>query len=251
MIERDDIDGIAVVRLAHGKVNALDLELLLAITETFRELSESDADAIVFTGAGRAFSAGVDLWRIVDGGEEYARAYLPALSECFSTVFDTGKPVVAAVNGHAIAGGCILVACCDRRLMSAGRIGVTELPVGVPFPMTPLEILTYACGARYAREAVLTGATYEPAEALARGLVDEVVASDSLLDRALAEARRLSRLCPADTFQLTKRQLHLDVNERLARHRSTLDALAARLWEQRIADGTIRAYMQRVTAGGG
>ena len=251
MIERDEVDGgaIAVVRLAHGKVNALDLELLRAITATFRELDGSDHRAVVFTGAGRAFSAGVDLWRLVDGGADYVRAFLPALNECFETVFNTGKPVVAAVNGHAIAGGCILAACCDRRLMAegGGRIGVTELLVGVPFPLTPLSILGYAAGSRHARDAVLTGTTYEAAAAVTRGLADAAVTPEVLLDTAIGEARRLVEVTPPDTFRLTKAQLHLEVNERLARHRPANDPLATELWERRVADGTIRSYMERVT----
>src|SRR4051812_31145504 len=64
----EDRGGVAVVRLAHGKVNALDLELLHAITATFTELDRGDAAAVVLTGSGSAFSAGVDLWRILDGG---------------------------------------------------------------------------------------------------------------------------------------------------------------------------------------
>jgi enoyl-CoA hydratase len=247
MIEREDIDGVAVVRLAHGPVNALDLELVTNISATFSELDASDHRAIVFTGAGRAFSAGVDLWRAVDGGPAYVRQFVPALVEAFETVFNTGKPVVAAVNGHAIAGGCILVSGCDYRIMSAGRIGVTELLVGVPFPISALEILIHAVGPQQAREAVLSGGTYDPETAVGMGLVDEVVASDRLLERAVDVANRLARTIPADTYRLTKEQLRLAVNERLSRLRPEYDTQTMRLWEGRATDGTIRAYMERIT----
>lgn len=246
MIEREDIDGVAVLRLAHGPVNALDLELVTNISATFSELDASDHRAIVFTGAGRAFSAGVDLWRAVDGGPAYVRQFVPALVEAFETVFNTGKPVVAAVNGHAIAGGCILVSGCDHRIMSAGRIGVTELLVGVPFPISALEILIYAVGAQRAREAVLSGATYAPETAAGMGLVDEVVEGDRLLERAVDVANRLARI-PAETYRLTKQQLRLAVNERLRRLRPEYDTQTMRLWEARAADGTIRDYMEQVT----
>jgi enoyl-CoA hydratase len=217
MIEREDVDGIAVVRLAHGKVNALDLELLDAITGTCAGLDAGPSHAVVFTGTGKAFSAGVDLWRILDGGAEYAHAFLPALSRTFLALFNLGKPVVAAVNGHAIAGGCVLANACDERIMADGdgRIGVTELLVGVPFPIAALEILAFAMGERAAREAVLTAATHRPAEALARGYVDEVVAPDRLLDHALATAVRLSTYLPPDAYRMTKRQLRLRANENL------------------------------------
>lgn len=245
MIERDERDGVAIVRLAHGPVNALDLELVTAITETFTELDRSDHRAVVFTGAGRAFSAGVNLWRIVDDGPDYVDRYLPALTDAFMAVFTTGKPVVAAVNGHAIAGGCILASGCDYRVMAAGRIGVPELLVGVPFPMSALEILIDAVGPHRARELVLTGATHEPPQALERGLVDEVVPGAEVVDRALSIANGLAAITPPDTYRLTKHLLRLPATERLARHRAAEDPETLRLWQAHAADGTIRGYMKR------
>jgi len=248
VIERDDVDDIAVVRLAHGKVNALDLELCQAITATFAELDAGSARAIVLTGSGRVFSAGVDLWRVVDGGADYVKAFLPALVSAFEAVFVAGKPVVAAANGHAVAGGCILVSGCDRRLMAAGsgRIGVTELPVGVPFPVAALEILRYALGPRQTREAVLLGATYPPDAALAKGYLDDVVPPEQLLGDAVAMAHRLADV-PPDTYRFTKQQLRRDTVERIVRYGAAEDALAAEIWAARVADGHIRAYMESVT----
>ncbi|MCI0687283.1 MAG: enoyl-CoA hydratase/isomerase family protein [Sporichthyaceae bacterium] len=245
MIERYDRRGVAFVRLVHGPVNALDLELVEAITETFRELDSTDYRAIVFTGAGRAFSAGVDLWRIVDGGPDYVERYLAALIDSFEAVFFTGKPVVAALNGHAIAGGCILASGCDYRIMAAGRIGVPELLVGVPFPMSALEILVHAVGPMRARGLALTGGTHEPADAHQLGLIDEVADAAQLEDQALAIAVRLADTAPADTFRQTKQQLRLGVAERLARHRAEQDPQTLRLWQAKASDGTIRSYMVR------
>jgi enoyl-CoA hydratase len=247
VIERDDVDDIAVVRIAHGKVIALDLELCQALTQTFAEIDAGSPRAIVLTGSGRTFSAGVDLWRVLDGGEAYRDAFLPALTEAFEAVFTANKPVVAAVNGHAVAGGCILVSGCDRRLMAAGsgRIGVTELPVGVPFPVSALEILRYALGTQRAREAVLVGATYEPETGMAKGYLDEVVPAEGLLADAIAVARRMARV-PADTFRFTKDQLRREAALRIARLREVEDPKVAELWAARIADGHIRAYMDSV-----
>src|SRR4051794_9644048 len=84
----------------------------------------SAARPIVLAGAGRGFSAGVDLRRIVDEGESYTRRFPDALSAAFLAVFDHRAPVVAAVNGAAIAGGCVIAAACDRRLISHGPIGL-------------------------------------------------------------------------------------------------------------------------------
>src|SRR4051794_21422165 len=193
MINVEKHDDVAVVRLEHGKVNALDLELLRAISETMRSVAA--ADAVVLTGAGNAFSAGVDLRRIADGGVAYAEEFLPALSEAFLAIFDCPRPVVAAVNGHALAGGCVIAAASDLRLMSGGTIGLTELLVGVQFPTVPLEISRYAFGAVAGRLA-LTAETFGVDEAFRLGLVDEVVTPDELLPRALARATALGRIPP-------------------------------------------------------
>jgi len=144
MIEYADHDGIAVLTLDHGPVNALDLELLTAIPGALAAVA--DARAVVLTGSGPSFSAGVDLKRIVEGGPRYVERFLPALSAALLAVFDHAKPVVAAVNGHALAGGCVLAAACEMRLMSGGTIGLAELAAGVPFPTVPLEVMRHAVG---------------------------------------------------------------------------------------------------------
>jgi enoyl-CoA hydratase len=248
MIEREDAGGVAIVRLARAPVNALDLDLLGAITETFAELDRDGHTAVVFTGTGRAFCAGVDLWRIVDGGASYVEQFLPALVAAFEAVFTCGKPVVAALNGHAIAGGCILAAGCDRRVMAAGRgrIGVSEMLVGVPFPVAALEIIRHAVGEPGRQDLVLTGATHEPDEALRRGIVDEVVPAGRLLDRAVEVAQQLAEI-PSDTYRMTKTQLRRDALDRIARHWPAEQAEVTRLWCSRVADGWIRHYMERVT----
>jgi len=223
------------VRLAHGKVNALDLELLHAITDTFGELDRGNAAAVVLTGSGAAFSAGVDLWRIIDGGVAYGQEFLPALDAAFLAVFGIGKPTVAAINGHAIAGGAILAAACDERVMSNGRIGVTELLVGVPFPTTALDILGYAWGGPAARRAVLSGATLRPEEALAAGHVDQIGTTAA----AVARARRLAGIAP-DSYRLTKAQLHAGIP-------GPVEPRVAELWARAVEDGRIGRYMAGVT----
>jgi enoyl-CoA hydratase len=249
VIERDVIDGIAVVRLAHGKVNALDRELAEAITATFTELADSPHPAVVLTGSGRAFSAGVDLRRMVREGPGYAQPFLSRLDQAFESIFNLPKPVVAAVNGHAIAGGCVLASACDRRLMTDidARIGIPELYAGVPFPSAALEIMRFAVGDARLADLVLTGATLPPQDALHAGLVDEVTAPRNLLAQALRVATDLAAGIPSPTFQLTKRQLRDPVNQRLqhARQRDETDVVA--LWAAAETTDWISAYMDRIT----
>ena len=108
MIERTDHDGITTLRLAHGKASALDFELIEAIARAVAEVTVDESTrAVILTGTGSIFSAGVDLFRPIDGGREYADKFVPALSRMLLELFALPKPLIVAVNGHAIAGGCI------------------------------------------------------------------------------------------------------------------------------------------------
>jgi enoyl-CoA hydratase len=238
MLETEDRSGVTVLRLKHGKVNALDTDLLRAITAAMQDLDP--AAAVVITGHGSAFSAGVDLKRIVDGGQAYVREFLPALTQTFLAVFDHPGPAVAAVNGHAIAGGCVLAAACDVRLMSGGRIGLSELSVGVPFPTAALEIMRHAVGPA-AGNMVLTARLLHAAQAQSIGLIHDVEAAEALLDSAVAQAQAMAKI-PAEVFALSKRQLQLPARAAMDGHEADEQAIATS-WESLGTRDAIAAYM--------
>jgi enoyl-CoA hydratase len=242
VIEVASQDDVAILRMADGKANAMSIEFCETVTARFGELSH--AGAVVITGNGRIFSAGVDLLRLLDGGVPYIREFLPALSTMLTTVFSHPRPVVAAINGHAIAGGCVLACAADRRLMAreAGRIGVTELLVGVPFPPAAMEIMRYAAAPQYFEEAIFSGATYPPPQAMERGLVHEVVEPEGLIDRAIAAAKTLAALSPP-AFALSKRQTRQPALERLESAETT--AAIEQIWTAPETLGRIRDYVTR------
>jgi enoyl-CoA hydratase/carnithine racemase len=246
MIEVTTSDGVAVMTLQNGKVNALDIEFCDAIAARFHELAASDAKAIVLTGQGKAFSAGVDLKRLSEGGADYIRKFLPALHKLYDAVFFHPKPVVAAINGHAIAGGCVLAACADRRIMgrAAGRIGVTELLVGVPFPALAFEIVRLAVPPRYLAEVTFTGATYDADGALERGFIDEVAEPSELLEDAFAIAQELAAVSPA-AFAQNKLQIRQPLNERIAASGAATDKAVTEIWCTPQTLEHIRAYVAR------
>jgi enoyl-CoA hydratase len=128
-------------------------------------------------------------------------------------VFDHPSPTVAAVNGHALAGGCILALACDARLMAAGRIGLIELAVGVPFPAAALEIARHALG-RAASRVLLRADTVDPPEALRLGIIDEVIAGDELLPRAVSLTSTMAGH-DAAAYGAVKRGLHRPVRDAL------------------------------------
>ena len=252
VLERDDIDvegvPVAVLRMVHGPVNAMDLELCQALAERLRGLAADPARVVVVTGSDRAFSAGVDLKRCAAGGDPYVEKFLPALADAFRAAFELPKPLVAAVNGPAIAGGCILAACADVVLMAEGaaRIGVPEIRVGVPFPRIALEILGVAVGERGARELVMGAQTHRPERAAQLGLVHEVVPAADLGARAVAAAAGLARDVPPDTFAITKGQLRRVALERVDRYADE-DEPVTTLWKRHIADGWVTRYLESVT----
>ena len=244
MLDIERRSGVTVVRLRHGKVNALDLELLRAITAAMHDLDRSGA--VVITGSGAVFSAGVDLNRIVAGGQPYVQEFIPALSEAFQAIFDHRGPVLAAVDGHAIAGGCVIAAACDVRLMSQGKIGLAELSVGVPFPPVAMEILRHAIGPA-AGHLVLTAGLLDASQALSIGLIHRVAEQDALLDAAIDQAKRMAQI-PAEVFACSKRQLQQPARDAIASSGGDDEAVLAMWSSDRTLDaiaGYLDALKQR------
>lgn len=244
MIEIERHDEVTVVRLVHGKANAIDVALFSALAARLEEERGSAARAIVLTGHGSMFSAGVDLLQVLDGGPNYVRSFIGVLHTTLETVFTFDKPIVAAINGHAIAGGCVLACAADHRIMSGGRIGIPELLVGVPFPTLALEVMRSAVGAERLGALAFGGATYTPAEALAQQLVDALVEPAELMDAAIAAARRLGALAP-EAFALTKRQLRAQALDRVRVDAARFELLVQECWASPATHARIRAYVEK------
>lgn len=242
MIEREDIDGVTILRLSAGKVNALDLELDTAIAEEFRALD--DARPVVLTGAGTAFCAGVDLGRIVDADADGIYAFLTSLSRAFTAVFDHPGPTIAAVNGHAIAGGLVLALACDQRLAAEGdaRLGLSELNVGVPFPTSAIEIVRHAVGGAVARDLVLSARLVDVASALELSVIDRIIAPDELERQAVALARRVGTYAP-EAYALAKRQLQRPARIAISTNTATDDLEVNELWADDATTARIRAFL--------
>ena len=247
MIEVTKHETLLTIRLAHGKANVLDLELVEGIALAFAEANASgDVAAVILTGSGSIFSAGVDLFRLVDQGQEYRDRFVPALSSMLLDLFSFPKPVVVAANGHAIAGGCIMTLAADYRLMAGGngRIGIPELFVGVPFPPTILEVVRFCVPPQHLQSLIYTGRTLLPDDALRFGLIDEVVAPEALIPRAEELARGLAAL-PPRIFAMTKHQLRDKAISRAKHYAHELDSDVNELWSDPETHARIRAYLAK------
>ena len=231
--------------MAHGKVSALDALFCDALVKEITEVARGPARALVLTGTGSSFSAGVDLFQALEGGADYLSRFLPAMETFFRTLLTFPKPAVAAVNGHAIAGGCIIAAACDHRIMvnGTGRIGVPELAVGVPFPTLPFEIVGARVPQTRFRDLVYSGRVVLPPEALALGLIDEVADAEMLLPRAREVAKTLAQI-PATTFGLTKRTFTAPLLARVDASAS-LNADVIEAWGSPDVQARMRQYVEK------
>ncbi|HEY7946667.1 MAG TPA: enoyl-CoA hydratase/isomerase family protein [Acidimicrobiales bacterium] len=247
MIAIERRGDVAVVRLDHGKVHALDEVLLRELLDSLDAVERSGAGAVVLTATGRVFCAGVDLQQVLDGGADYLERMMPLLATAFERLFTFPLPVVAAVNGAAVAGGCILACACDRRLLvEGGRIGASELLVGVPFPVAALEIVRFTCGDR-TEEVVLTGRLYESGDAVTMGLAHEIAAPEQLLERALEVASELAAVAPG-AFRLAKAQLRRPATDRIAADAPHVDPAVRAMWSSAETTAAIRAQVERMAA---
>lgn len=246
MIEHEVSAGdILTLRLAHGKASALDLELCQALAEAIDTAAESSSvRSLIITGTGKIFSAGVDLPRLIDSGPDYVQPFLEALDACLQALFVFPKPAVAAINGHAIAGGAILAFACDYRIMSSGRIGVPELLVGVPFPPLAAEIVRFGIPPQQLRSTLLFGETIDFEKAHVNGVIDETVSVDFLITRAKEIATRLSDVAP-QAFRITKRQIREPYLRNAAHMATTYIDEIDELWASPESHSRIRAYLAK------
>lgn len=145
----------------------------------------------------------------------------------------------------------MLAAMADRRLMAdgKGRIGVPEVLVGLPFPAGPLEIMRFVVRPPYLAEVVYGGATYEPPDALERGLVDRVEAESALLERSIEEAIDLTRGA-AEAFRLTKLQIRHPILENMRSNERAYDDQLRTAWTDPHTLGAIRDYVNRTFKAG-
>lgn len=236
----EDHDGIALLKLDRPPVNATDLATLGEITAALEEAAS--AKAIVLTGEGKVFSAGADLQAVLNADAAYIRSSIDALTRCFRTLFTTPCPVVAAINGHALAGGCVVGCGCDYRVLAAGAlIGAIEHQAGVPFPAWALELVRFAVNNEHAAEVILFGRAYDAATALEMGIVDEVTDGD-VVARAIEVAHELGAI-PARSFSLTKKGLRSATVEAADRLSAEIDDEVKRAWCSEEVLGAVRRQL--------
>jgi enoyl-CoA hydratase len=189
-VERRD-DGVTVITLANGKVNALSSALLAELEEVAQRLIADPPGAVVITGGERIFAAGADISEF--GGPDEATSITAGFHRALDAVAAIPRFVIAAVSGYALGGGCELALACDYRIASEKAVfGQPEILLGIIPGGGGTQRLPRTIGVSRAKEMCITGRQVRADEALRIGLADEVVSSDELHERALALAAQVA-----------------------------------------------------------
>jgi len=229
-------DAVVTLRLTEaGRRNPLSLETMRALTERLREVAErSDARAVVIEAAGPVFSAGHDLRQLLGRTLDDERAIFHACTEMMDTVQAIPQPVIAAVQGAALAAGCQLVATCDMAIAAETAVfGTPGVRIGL-FCSTPMVAVSRAVGRKRAMQMLLTGATIDATTAADWGLINEVVAPDLVATRAHELARAIAGASPLTLrvgkqafyrqIDLPQSHAYLEMSEVMAVNAMTCDA---------------------------
>ena len=190
-----ELDGeVATITMDDGKRNALSPQMFEGLNESI-DRAERDGAMIVLTGRTDAFSAGFDL-KVLRAGGTAAVSMLGAGFAITGRLLSFPRPVIAASTGHAMAMGLFLLLCCDYRIGSAGsyKYAANEVAIGMPMPRVATEMLRMRLTPAHFQRAAILATTYTPEEAVAAGMLDEVVSPDKLLDQARARAAEFAQL---------------------------------------------------------
>ena len=197
MIRIEYHNKVAIVKLDRDVTNALNLELVTELNKTLQKVKNNpDINSLVITGSNeKFFSIGFDIPQLFGFSKDDFMVFYKAFNRVCLELYTLPKLTIAAITGHAVAGGCILALCCDYRFIAEGRkkMGLNEIKLGVPIPYPADCILRQIVGFRNAREIVDTGEFYLPDKLLQMGMVDLILPLDQLLFKSIEKAKLLGQ----------------------------------------------------------
>ena len=212
-------EGIATIALSRGKVNAINHTVVDELRQCLEKLADDrDVKAIVLTGRGNFFSFGFDVTEFLSFSKAAFTRYLTAFTDLYTYLFTYPKPVVAALNGHTIAGGCMLALACDYRLMVVGKakISLNEITFGASVFAGTTEMLRFLIGSAKTSDVLYSGGMFSAEEAMDLGLVQASSNGDQLIDRASRIAADLAAK-PAPAFASIKSLLRKPIADEMMR----------------------------------
>ncbi len=212
-------ENVATIVLNRGKVNAINEAFADELRNCFQEMAaDPEVKSVILTGKDGFFSFGLDIPEFLSYSKPDFIRFVTKFADLYTYVFLYPKPVLAALNGHTIAGGCMLATACDYRIMATGKgkISLNEINFGSSLFPGSAEMLAYCAGRRNAEIVAYTGAMFSPEEGKALGLVDMVVPPESLEQKAMETAKDFAGRC-GPAFESIKKLLRHEVGEEMKR----------------------------------
>ncbi len=245
----DVATGVALLSLELGRGNAINPAFIDALHAALDDVEQTDARAVVLTGTGRVFCGGLDLPALHALDRPSAEAFFDSFDGLFRRVFAFARPVVAAVNGHALAGGCILAMACDLRVMADGPffIGLNEVQLGIPFPGATFEIARRATPPAARTAVLLQGRRFSSAAAHAIGLVHRLAGERGAVAEAMDEALLFASAGPA-AVRAVKADLVAPVLARIEATHAARKARFVEAWFGADAQGRLAALRDALAA---
>jgi enoyl-CoA hydratase len=236
-VEREE--GLVTLRLDRPPANAIDLDFGAHLDDILARIEKDDENrALILTGTGSCFCAGLDLKVIPGYDKDQQRRMVELLNRLLLRLYAFPLPTVAALNGHAVAGGMILALCCDYRIAPRGdsRFGLAEVRVGIPYPVAAMAVVLAELPRPASRYLVQLGRNLDPEEAVGRGVLDELAEPGMVIQQARQTAREFTSM-PNSAYSRQKRQARAEVIDKV---------------EQVIAEGSdpaLTAWIPPETAG--
>ena len=198
---------VMLARLNRNVTNALNTECVRELSNVLRQAkSEAAVHGLVLGSSNeKFFSIGFDLPELFDLNRDDFRDFFRLFNQVCLNLYTLPKPTVAAITGHATAGGCILALCCDYRFIAEGRklMGLNEVKLGAPVPYLADRLLHALAGVRYARDMMESGEFYPPEEMLGMGVVDDVLPMKEVDEKAIAQVEKLGSM-PGSGYGIIK-----------------------------------------------
>lgn len=247
MLERQEHGDVLELRLARPPANALDAALIAALGDAVEAAPASGARAIVISGRPGMFSGGLDVPSLLALGRTEMEQTLRDFFRLMRSLAASPIPTVAAITGHAPAGGAVMSIFCDARVMADGeyRIGLNEVQVGLSLPQVIHTALVRVVGARQAERLGVGGLLVPAGEALRLGLVDELVPVEAVVERALERARDFLKL-PPRAMSTTRSLCRADLVEAFDRQQGTTFDRFLDDWFGAETQGAMRALVERL-----
>ncbi len=247
MIETTDHGAIRELRLARPPANALDPALIVALADAVERAPEEGIGALVLSGRPGMFSGGLDVPELLALDRPAMLRVLTDFFRLMRVLAASRVPIVAAITGHAPAGGAVVALFCDRRVMADGdfKIGLNEVRVGLSLPQVIHTAAVRVVGVREAERLAVAGLLVSAGEALSIGLVDELVPPEQVVERALEICRDLLRL-PGRAMRVTRELCRRELVELFDAQQEATFARFVDDWFSEETQGALRALVERL-----